>query len=198
MLVEQHTERISPHLQANFPSTTCSSSGGSRRLLILKYPLCLSFAASLELVVSCVVLFLLGLGHEFLKSVQISHGKCHVPGRDVTDSDVTCFDKEASSLSEEYSKRPAMNVEQKMSTLHHLANTILYCVVLAWSYLLMLSVMTMNPWLAGSSVLGCSTGFMIFGVNEKSLPNSQTVEIDNNEKSDTNRSDKVVELEHLK
>nr|XP_004226252.3 high affinity copper uptake protein 1-like isoform X2 [Ciona intestinalis] len=151
-----------------------------------------------ELVVSCVVLFLLGLGHEFLKSVQISHGKCHVPGRDVTDSDVTCFDKEASSLSEEYSKRPAMNVEQKMSTLHHLANTILYCVVLAWSYLLMLSVMTMNPWLAGSSVLGCSTGFMIFGVNEKSLPNSQTVEIDNNEKSDTNRSDKVVELEHLK
>ncbi|XP_004226252.4 uncharacterized protein LOC101243079 isoform X2 [Ciona intestinalis] len=27
-----------------------------------------------ELVVSCVVLFLLGLGHEFLKSVQISHG----------------------------------------------------------------------------------------------------------------------------
>ncbi|XP_026691010.2 uncharacterized protein LOC101243079 isoform X1 [Ciona intestinalis] len=34
----------------------------------------LIFFRILELVVSCVVLFLLGLGHEFLKSVQISHG----------------------------------------------------------------------------------------------------------------------------
>lgn len=59
--------------------------------------------------------------------------------------------------------RTRVSCQKSMSSTSHFIQTALHLLQLALSYALMLIVMTYNVWLCLSVILGCTTGYFLFG-----------------------------------
>nr|CAB3266225.1 high affinity copper uptake protein 1-like [Phallusia mammillata] len=111
-----------------------------------------------DLIISCLALFCFGLGHEYLKSLQVrfaAQDLCRLPPRTRT------LNKEPNdSQSEEETKQKQK--DNHTNICRRFFDTATHVTLLLWSYLLMLSAMTFNPWIFASSVGGCGIGYLLF------------------------------------
>ncbi|CAK8671888.1 unnamed protein product [Clavelina lepadiformis] len=183
-------------------------------VLNLQYPFYVIFSfwkveGNLELLYSSVFLFLFGIGHEFFNNLQAkftNHGLCTKVTKHDTGDDKNLVkqpknDKQNICEQKTKSGKKANNEDGKCKytcfppnvelLLKHCVDTIVYCFMLMWSYVLMLSVMTMNPVIICSAVSGCTTGYFIFHKQkfsrkaektEKKMPN-ETMRLTNRQDS---------------